>query len=1420
MTVSETIKRPSYLGLDVGSTTVKVVVLDDEDQIIYSNYRRHYSDVENSVGEILEEVYKNLGEFEVTMAVTGSGGLMVHKWLDIPFVQEVIACSMAVEELIPETDVAIKLGGEDAKITYFSGNMEQRMNGTCAGGTGAFIDQMASLIETDAKGLNDLAGKHENIYPIASRCGVFAKTDVQALLNQGASKEDIAVSVFQSVVNQTITALACGRRIEGKVAFMGGPLHFLPELRKRFAETLKLEDGDVIIPENSQLFVAIGAAIASKANESVSFSSLRNRLDHFDVSVDKEIKRLRPLFIDEQEYREFKDRHDKYSPQMRDISSFEGKCFLGIDAGSTTTKAVLIDEDNNILYSYYDNNKGRPLEITMHILKEIYSLLPENATIVNSAVTGYGEDLIKSALGVDIGMVETIAHYRAADHFQPGVDFIMDIGGQDMKCIRIKDGVIEDILLNEACSSGCGSFIETFAHSIGIGVEEFLKKALNAQNPVDLGSRCTVFMNSRVKQAQKEGATVGDIAAGISYSVIKNALQKVIRIKNTEELGEKIVAQGGTFSSDAVLRSFELLSGREVVRPSIPGLMGALGAALTAKEEYVLGYESTLIDMEEIESFTHKTSMVRCGRCGNNCLLTISDFGSRGRFISGNRCERAYGAGKSKKNIPNLYKYKYDRIFGYEPLPMEEAPRGVVGMPRVLNMYENYPFWFTLFTELGFRVELSCHSSREVYEMGMDTVPSDSICYPAKLAHGHIMDLIDRGIKFIFHPCVFYEKKEDEEANNHLNCPIVISYAEVIENNIDEVNAEDITFMHPFISLDDLDGLKKHMHSELRSFKVSRGEINAAVDRAWDEKQRVDRDIQDKGEEVLKYMRGRGMKGIVLAGRPYHIDPEINHGIADLITSLGMAVLTEDSVAHLGDVERPIRVMDQWTFHSRLYAAANFVATQRDIELVQLNSFGCGLDAVTTDQVEEILAGYDKIYTVLKIDELNNLGAAKIRLRSLMAAMEERDKNGFVPEKVGKPFKRVVFTKEMRENHTILVPQMAPIHFELIEAAMNTCGYNLEILPSVDKDAIDEGLSLVNNDACYPAIITVGQFIHALKSGKYDLDNTSVLMSQTGGVCRASNYIGFIRKALKDAGLGDIPVISVSAAGLESNPGFTYSWDMATKGVMALLYGDLLMNVLYRVRPYEKIEGSANELFDKWMERCKESVRKGDRKEFKQYVRQIVDDFDNLELKDIQKPKVGIVGEILVKYHPTANNNLVDILEAEGAEVVVPDLTGFLLYCAQNERYKHKYLSKGKLNKIAGDISIWYLEFWRKDMKRVLAKSKRFTPPSTIKELGEAAKPIVALGNQAGEGWLLTADMVLLIEQGVENIVCVQPFACLPNHITGKGVIGRLKSIYPKANIVAIDYDPGASEVNQLNRIKLMLANAFKNMGSSYVQSI
>ena len=1402
-----------HLGLDVGSTTVKLVVLDNNAEILYSKYQRHFSDIKSTIFKLICEGYNKFKNSKITVMVTGSGGLSVNKWLHIPFIQEVTACVSSIEKFIPDTDVAIELGGEDAKITYFSGSMEQRMNGSCAGGTGAFIDQMASLLQTDASGLNELSKKHKVIYPIASRCGVFAKTDIQALLNQGADKHDIAASVFQSVVNQTISGLACGRPIKGEVAFLGGPLSFLSELRKRFIKTLKLKDNDVIFPKNSELFVAMGAAIASKDEDAISFGDLKQRISGLNSLPDCEVGKMRPLFLNQEELDEFRKRHESHKAKRGDISTYHGKCFLGIDAGSTTTKAVLIDGEGTILYSYYGSNKGNPLALTVEILKEVYAILPQDAKIVNSAVTGYGEELIKAALHIDIGEVETIAHYRAAEFFLPGVDFILDIGGQDMKCMRVKDGVINSILLNEACSSGCGSFLETFAHSLNMGVEDFLNAGLTADKPVDLGSRCTVFMNSKVKQAQKEGATIGDISAGLSYSVIKNALLKVIKLRNPDEIGDKVIVQGGTFYSDSVLRSFELISGKEAVRPDIAGLMGALGAALIAKENYSEGYKSTLIDVNGLDSFTCKASMRRCGGCTNNCLLTISNFPNGEKYITGNRCEKGSGLNKKEENIPNLYDYKYKRIFGYEPLSIKEAERGTVGIPRALNMYENYPFWFTFFTKLKFRVELSAPSSRALYESGIGTIPSESVCYPGKMVHGHIMDLINKGIKFIFYPCIFYEKKEQQDANNHLNCPVVISYAEVIKNNMDELNENKVNFMNPFLSFDDKENLKKRLYDVLKKdFHIPRNEINEAVDSAWQEKENTKQDIRDKGEEVLKYLKETGKKGIVLAGHPYHIDPEINHGIPNLITSLGMAVLTEDSVAHLGKVERPLRVVDQWTYHARLYAAASFVATQNNVELVQLDSFGCGLDAVTTDQVQEILENYGKIYTSLKIDEVSNLGAVKIRLRSLKAAMEERDKNNFVPEKKGPMTKKVVFTKEMRETHTILAPQMAPIHFQFIQEALNSCGYNLEILPSVDKKAIDEGLKYVNNDACYPSIIVVGQVISALKSGKYDLNNTSVIMTQTGGVCRASNYIGFLRKALKDAGFGNIPVISVNFAGLESNPGFTYSMDMAEKCMIALLYGELLMQVVYRVRPYEKVKGSTNKLYEKWVGKCKESVRSSDKSLFKKNIRAIIYDFDNLEINDIKKPKVGLVGEILVKFHPIANNNIVDLLEKEGAEVVVPDLTGFVEYCAYNEKFKHKYLSGKGLSKTIGDLVILYIEYYRRDLKNLLKKSKRFKPPTTIMHLAKISSPVLSMGNQAGEGWLLTAEMIELIESGVNNIICMQPFACLPNHITGKGMLKTLKARYPQSNITAIDFDPGASEVNQLNRIKLMLSTAFKNL--------
>jgi predicted CoA-substrate-specific enzyme activase len=1400
-----------HVGIDVGSTTVKLAILNGNMKMVYGKYQRHFSDIKKTVIELLKGAYIEFHDKEITIMITGSGGMSLASCIDISFIQEVIAGTKAVEAFHPQTDVAIELGGEDAKITYFKDGIDQRMNGICAGGTGSFIDQMAALLRTDAIGLNELAKNYKTIYPIAARCGVFAKTDIQPLLNEGAAKEDIAASVLQAVVIQTVSGLACGRPIRGNVAFLGGPLYFLSELRQRFIETLHLSDSQIIFPENSQLYIAIGAALSSFDEERIMFGGLMEKLNNLDqLSID-ESKRLAPLFADQQEYSDFRERHSKHSVQRRELASFKGNCFLGIDAGSTTTKTALIDEDGALLYSYYGSNEGSPLNSTIDALKELYASMPAEAQIVHAAVTGYGEALLKSALKIDLGEIETIAHYKAAEFFRPGVDFILDIGGQDMKCLKIKDGVIDSVLLNEACSSGCGSFLETFAHSLNMDIKDFAKEALLSKAPVDLGSRCTVFMNSKVKQAQKEGATVGDISSGLSYSVIKNALFKVIKATNPKEMGEKIVVQGGTFYNDAVLRSFEQLSEREAVRPDIAGIMGAFGAALLAKEGYQQGSTSTLLKKEQLDQLNVETGMSRCKLCANNCLLTINKFGRGDRYISGNRCEKGAGKQEKEESLPNLYQYKYDKVFGYQPLSIFEASRGVIGIPRVLNMYENYPFWFTFFTELGFRVELSERSCKKIYEKGIETIPSESVCYPGKLVHGHIMQLIESGLKTIFYPCIVNEPKEQENADNHFNCPIVMSYPEVIKNNIDDLRNKNINFLKPFLPLDNKKKLIARLFEELSTLSINEDEISKAVELAWTEQEHFRNDIRIKGEDTLRYMEENNLKGIVLAGRPYHIDPEIHHGIPELINRLGMAVLTEDSVAHLGMVERPLRVVDQWVYHSRLYAAASFVATQKDLELVQLNSFGCGLDAVTTDQVQEILKGYSKIYTTLKIDEGNNLGAVRIRLRSLKAAVVEREKRGMLPKRIERKHKRAAFTKEMKKKHTILAPQMSPIHFEFLEVAFKQAGYNLVVLPE-DKKAVDEGLKYVNNDACYPAIITIGQLIHGLKSGQYDLENTSVIISQTGGGCRATNYIGFLRKALVDAGFADIPVISLNAIGIEKNPGFKITFPLLDKAVIGLVYGDLLMKVLYRTRPYEKVKGAANQLYRKHAEICKASLKSGNKGEFKRNIVNIVKDFEQLELTDVVKPKIGLVGEILVKFHPTANNYIVDIIEQEGAEAVMPDLIDFFLYSAYGLIYRNKYLSGSRKARVLGEAAISAIEFYRKSYVEAVKNSLRFTPPKPIREIAKGASEIVDLGHQTGEGWFLTGEMVELIESGVKNIVCMQPFACLPNHVTGKGMMKELKRVYPGANIVAVDYDPGASEVNQLNRIKLMLSKAFENL--------
>ena len=1402
------------LGIDIGSTTVKVSIIEDGCKLLFADYKRHFANIQETLADLLREGEEKLGALTVEPVFTGSGVLTLSKHLGIPFVQEVVAVATSLKDYAPQTDVAIELGGEDAKIIYFTGGIDQRMNGICAGGTGSFIDQMASLLQTDASGLNEYAKNYKAIYPIAARCGVFAKTDIQPLINEGATKEDLSASIFQAVVNQTISGLACGKPIRGNVAFLGGPLHFLPELRAAFIRTLNLGPDQVIAPDHSHLFAAIGAAMNSDPKTTASLHDLIERLSH-GIKMDFEVKRMEPLFTDEADYEDFKTRHASHDVKKGDLSTYEGNCYLGIDAGSTTTKVALVGEDGSLLYRFYSNNNGSPLATAIRAMQEIHDQLPEKAQIAYSCSTGYGEALLKSALMLDEGEVETISHYYAAAAFEPDVDCILDIGGQDMKCIKIKDGTVDSVQLNEACSSGCGSFIETFAKSLNYSVQDFAREALFAKNPTDLGTRCTVFMNSNVKQAQKEGASVADISAGLAYSVIKNALFKVIKITNASDLGKHVVVQGGTFYNDAVLRSFEKISGCEAVRPDIAGIMGAYGAALIARERYDASKTTTMLPIDKILSLTYKTTMARCQGCTNHCVLTINRFDGGRQFVTGNRCERGLGGNKQKKDIPNLFDYKYHRMFDYEPLTADLAPRGTVGIPRVLNMYENYPFWAVFFKELGYRTVLSPKSTRQIYELGIESIPSESECYPAKLAHGHIEWLIRQGLTYIFYPCVPYERNETPEAGNHYNCPMVTSYAENIKNNVESLTDHKVHFRNPFMAFTNEEILTKRLVEEFtKDQAIPEKEIRAAAHKAWQELIASRQDMEKKGEEVIAWLKETGHHGIVLAGRPYHVDPEINHGIPELITSYGFAVLTEDSVSHLGRVDRPLIVTDQWMYHSRLYEAASYVKTQPNLDLIQLNSFGCGLDAVTTDQVNDILTRSGKIYTLLKIDEVNNLGAARIRVRSLIAAIRVREMRHYHKPIVSSAYSRVYFTKKMKKNYTILCPQMSPIHFDLIEPAVRSCGYNLEVLQNSDRTAIDTGLKYVNNDACYPSLIVVGQIMDALLSGKYDLEHTAVIMSQTGGGCRASNYIGFIRRALERAGMPQIPVISLNANGMETNPGFKITLPLLTKAMQAVVYGDLFMRVLYATRPYEAKAGSANALHEKWKAICIKSLQKHSLSmaEFNRNIRGIIHDFDELPRRDVQKPRVGIVGEILVKFSPLANNHVVELLEAEGAEAVMPDLLDFLLYCFYNSNFKADNLGGKRSTAHLCNMGISLLEYFRRTCRRELERSTHFLPPARIQDLASMAKHYVSLGNQTGEGWFLTGEMLELIHSGTTNIICTQPFGCLPNHIVGKGVIKGLRASHPEANIIAVDYDPGASEVNQLNRIKLMLSTAQKNL--------
>ena len=1537
--------KPLRVGLDIGSTTVKAVVLDQTDSldaVLFSDYRRHHANVRATVAGLLEDIHKELeargrGDEPIRLAITGSGGLALADNLHVPFVQEVIAETRAIDEEYPQADVIIELGGEDAKITYLKPTPEQRMNGSCAGGTGAFIDQMATLLDTDAAGLNDMAKHYETLYPIASRCGVFAKTDLQPLINDGAAKPDLAASIFTAVATQTIAGLASGRPIHGTVIFLGGPLFFMSELREAFHRALEDKVDEFIVPTDAHLYVAFGSALLAGEPDQLEEGQ------HFEARTCADILQsledlknlpantptMPPLFPTEADREAFNKRHHREHVRIGTLDGAQGPHFLGIDAGSTTIKATLVNDDREIVWSSYATNEGSPLTAAVNIVKQIQSQLPEGAWIARSCATGYGEGLITTGLHLDEGVVETMAHYRGAEMVSPGVTAVIDIGGQDMKYLAISNGVIDSIAVNEACSSGCGSFLQTFAQSMGLTIQEFTQAALNSTHPVDLGSRCTVFMNSSVKQAQKEGASMEDIAAGLCYSVVRNALYKVIKLRDSGELGDTVVVQGGTFLNDAVLRAFELLTEREVTRPNIAGLMGAYGAALTARMHYsdvadglddgdsavtegaktvdiagVTHTASSIVSGSDLDNLSMTSERDVCKLCQNHCKLTITTFQDGSRYVTGNRCERGGDSKKQRSDRPNLYDYKYKRCFAYRRLTDKKATRGEIGIPRVLNMYENYPFWFTLLTSLGFKVMISGRSSHELFETGIESIASENICYPAKLVHGHIKWLLNKGIKTIFYPCVSYEENFVPNTDNHYNCPVVANYPVVIGANMPELREEGVRYMRPYFNMANHELMVDRIVEEFAWANVTREEAETAVKAAYAENEVFKHDVQMEGLKALAYMKEHDCKGIVLAGRPYHVDPEINHGIPETICALGMVVLSEDSICELQPGEKlnlseflaegeedprkknangfrhvddrkvtkmPLRVTNQWAYHARLYAAANFVASYPGLELVQLNSFGCGLDAITTDQVSEILADKADVYTMLKIDEVSNLGAAKIRLRSLKAAVEERERNkkngGFrktgseaptpgrqvmldtvmkanpkLTEAVtaaskraagnggsahntaamSKYANRIPFGKNMKD-YTIVAPQMSPIHFSLVESVIRSGGYKFDILKHASREDVETGLKYVNNDACYPAIMVIGQLVDAILEGKYDPDHTALAITQTGGMCRATNYFGLIRKALVDAGYPQIPVIAISTQGIEDNPGFKATPALLHRAIKALIIGDLLMKCLYRVRPYEVTPGSANKLYKTWDTIVRETLENHGRsktarkfigKEYLPYptlVKEIVKSFDSLPLKDEpRKVRVGVVGEILVKYQPDANNHVVDVIESQDCEAVVPGIMEFMTTRPYISDWNEHYLGMGG-SKLGYALMRKGLDLYNAPVREAvdLAHGK-FSQDLPMPELVKKADEVTSVGVQAGEGWLLTAEILELIESGCPNVVCAQPFACLPNHVTGRGMFGKIRRLHPEANIVSIDYDPGASEANQLNRIKLMISAAKK----------
>lgn len=1393
------------IGIDIGSTTAKVVAVGEDGSVLFSRYERHNANAREVVARVLGELQAALGDMDVCARLTGSVGMGFSEKYGYPFVQEVVAATKAVQKSYPETSSMIDIGGEDAKVVFFRDGhaADLRMNGNCAGGTGAFIDQMAVLLGVSVGELDGLAARAVQVYPIASRCGVFCKTDIQNLVAKNADKADIAASILHAVAVQTVVTLAHGCEITPPVLVCGGPLTFIPSLRKAFKDYLSLADGDIILPEHGTLLPALGAALADVDGEKPRrLSDMAALFGKADATAKASAGTLCPIFTDEDEYRAWLGRMSRHHVETAEIGPGPQDVLLGIDSGSTTTKLIVTDTSSRILYSYYTPNKGNPIEAVEEGLKRLLATAAERGASLNvtgSCSTGYGEDLIKAAFQLGGGIVETIAHYMAAHYLDPAVSFILDIGGQDMKAIFVDNGVIDRIEINEACSSGCGSFIETFAKTLGYTAHEFAEAACRAASPCDLGTRCTVFMNSKVKQALREGATVSDIAAGLAYSVVKNCLYKVLKLRDVSQLGDHIVVQGGTMRNDAIVRALELQTETEVTRCDIPELMGAYGCALYAESRRHAAVP--LGDMLEKARYTSKP--LHCKGCDNQCLVVRYEFGNGQKYYSGNRCERVFtngGADKPRKGI-NAYQYKNALLFDRDGFAGQ--PRLTIGVPRVLNMYEDYPFWHTLFTACGIRVCLSSHSNYQDYEHSACMVMSDNICFPAKLVHSHIQDLTDKRVDRIFMPFVVYERQGSEQ--NSYNCPIVTGYAEVIKS----VQAGDIPIDSPTISFKDKSLLLKQCKAYLGKLGVPDSTVNKAFSLAVSAQDAYVYDIISYNERVCRKAREQGALAILLAGRPYHADMLIQHKVSDMLADMGIYVVTDDIVRNKRVAVSDAHYLSQWAYPNRILEAAKWSAGQKGMEFVEMTSFGCGPDAFLVDEVRDILMRHGKVLTLLKLDDINNIGSMKLRVRSLIESLKLASKAGVKPSAVS-GFKTTPTFDDACRGRKILVPYFTPFISPLIPAIMKIAGYDVDNLPLSDTESCEWGLKFANNEVCYPATLIVGDIIKAFESGKYDPKNTAVAMTQTGGQCRASSYLSLIKKALVDAGYADVPVIAFSFGSAIKNeqPGFRINWlKLMPIALYSVLYSDCIAKFYYAAAAREKQPGQAAKLRDMYLQAGEKLILEGRHDDLVSYLTMAANEFNRI-CKDIRLPKVCVVGEIFLKFNPFAQKNVTDWLMSNGVEIVPPLLLDFFMQSFVNKRVdEEKHLSRKTV------ASFIYGMVYKRIMKYVARVNKAaaafryFTPFNDIFKEADEARKVITLSAQFGEGWLLPAEIMSCARQGVSNVVSLQPFGCIANHIVSKGIEKRIKRFFPDMNILSLDFDSGVSDVNITNRLLLFIDN-------------